>query len=53
LLSLKNGLAVIGTSNKQTKEWLEARLHTIIKRTLDGFLDTPVELEFVVLEKPS
>ena len=53
LLALEGDSAVIGVPNKQAKEWLQNRLYKIIKRSLDGFLDTPVELEFVILEKLS
>jgi hypothetical protein len=44
---------VIGVLNEEAKEWLNQRLYKIIKRALDGFLDSPVDLQFVVLGKRS
>jgi hypothetical protein len=51
LLALETDRAVIGVPNSQAKEWLQNRLYKIIQRSLDAFLDTTVELDFVVLEK--
>jgi phage replication O-like protein O len=51
LLALEADRAVIGVPNSQAKEWLQNRLYKIIQRSLDAFLDTTVELDFVVLEK--
>jgi len=51
LLALEGDSAVIGVPNKQAKDLLQNRLYKIIKRSLDAFVDKPVELDFVVLEK--
>ncbi|MGB3906473.1 MAG: DnaA N-terminal domain-containing protein [Anaerolineae bacterium] len=53
LSALEDDSAVIGVPNEQAKEWLYKRLYKIIKRSVAGFLDSPVELKFVVLERPS
>jgi len=53
LLALETDRAVIGVPNDQAREWLHNRLYKIIKRSLDGFLDSQVELEFVILQRPS
>ena len=53
MLALEGDSAVVGVPNQQAKDWLHNRLYKIIKRSLDGFLDSPVELEFVILERPS
>ena len=37
---------------RDVKEWLEARLYRITKRSLGGVLDAPAELKFVVLGRP-
>jgi len=52
-LALQTDTAVIGVPNKQANEWLQKRLYKIIQRSLDALLDSPVELEFVILEKSS
>jgi phage replication O-like protein O len=53
LLALEADRALIGVPNKHTKDWLESRLYKIIQRSLRAFLDTPVELEFVILGRSS
>ncbi len=52
LLALQRDNAVIGVPNEQAKEWLHSRPYKIIKRSLDAFLDSPVELQLVVLQTP-
>lgn len=51
LLSLKDGVAIIGVPNVIAKEWLVERLQPIIKRALEGAASSPIErLTFQVLE---
>jgi len=51
LLALEGDSAVVGVPNQQAKDWLHNRLYKIIKRSLDQVVDSPVELDFVLLER--
>lgn len=51
LMSASDGVYVIGVHNGYAKDWLENRLYSMIKRTLTGILDWPVEVRFVVLNE--
>ena len=48
----EDGTFIIGVHNTYAKEWLETRLHTIIKRTLIGLTNSTAEVKFVVRPRP-
>lgn len=51
LVACENGLFTIGVQSDHAKAWLENRLHGTIKRTLDGIVGQPVEVQFVVWKR--
>jgi hypothetical protein len=51
LVSCQDGVFVIGAQNEFTRDWLENRLLTTVKRTLVGILGHAVEVRFVVNER--
>ena len=46
-----DGTFVIGAQDAFTRDWLENRLLTTVKRTLVGIVGRPVEVKFVVKQK--
>ncbi len=48
LLRLENNTARIGVQNAYARDWLENRLSGTLTRLLTGYLDCPVQVEFVV-----
>src|SRR5512143_999648 len=48
LVAYENGLFTVGVQNDRAKDWLENRLHDLIKRTIDGIVGKPTEVRFVV-----
>ena len=50
LLSLNDGMAVIGVPNPQTQEMLQRRLNRPIQRTLEDLLGRPLNLQFEVID---
>jgi hypothetical protein len=51
LVSCQDDIFVIGAQNGSTRDWLENRLLTTVKRTLVGIVGHPVEVRFVVNER--
>ena len=47
-LELRDGTLVIAVPNGYTKDWLENRLLSTIKRVLVGIMGEPLGVEFVV-----
>jgi hypothetical protein len=47
LVSCQDDVFVIGAQNEFTRDWLENRLLTTVKRTLVGIVGHPVEVRFV------
>lgn len=50
-ISLGNGTLTIGVSNPYACEWLADRLTSTVNRMVNGILDLPVTVQFVVHEK--
>ncbi|MEW6503868.1 MAG: chromosomal replication initiator protein DnaA [Chloroflexota bacterium] len=48
LIRVENNKARIGVQNAYARDWLESRLAGTFARLLTGYLDSPVEVEFVV-----
>ncbi len=48
LIRVENNKARIGVQNAYARDWLESRLAGTFARLLAGYLDSPVEVEFVV-----
>ncbi len=53
VVSHEDGLFVIGTPGTFAREWLENRLHSLIKKTLTGLTGRTVEVRFVVQASPA
>lgn len=51
LLSHEDGTFVVAVHNGYAKDWLENRLHSMVKRTLTGIVGRSVEVRFVVWNK--
>src|SRR4030043_958625 len=47
-LSFQNNVFVVGAPTVFVTEWLQDRLHSLIKRTLSSIIDTNVEVDFQV-----
>ncbi|HEY64038.1 MAG TPA: chromosomal replication initiator protein DnaA [Caldilineae bacterium] len=48
LVAYEDGTFIIGVPNAYAKDWLEYRLHGVIKRVLEGIAGRSVELRFTV-----
>ncbi len=48
LLAYEDGTFIIGVPNAYAKDWLEHRLHSVVKRVLEDIAGRAVELRFVV-----
>lgn len=48
LIRLENNTARIGVQNAYARDWLENRLTSTLSRLLTGYLENPVQVEFVV-----
>ena len=53
IVSQEDGTFIIGVHNAFTKDWLENRLLTTIKRTLVGIVGRSVEVKFAIWAKES
>jgi len=53
LIRVENNKARIGVQNAYARDWLESRLSGTFSRLLTGYLDSPVEVEFVVWHRES
>lgn len=53
LIRVENNKARIGVQNAYARDWLESRLSSTFSRLLTGYLDSPVEVEFVVWHRES
>ncbi|MBU0494510.1 MAG: chromosomal replication initiator protein DnaA [Chloroflexi bacterium] len=53
VISSEDGLFVVGTPNVFAREWLENRLHTLIKKTLTGLVGRTTQVRFVVQTTPA
>ncbi|WP_448335277.1 chromosomal replication initiator protein DnaA [Bellilinea sp.] len=53
LIRVENNKARIGVQNAYARDWLESRLAGTFSRLLTGYLDSPVEVEFVVWHRES
>lgn len=53
LIRVENNKARIGVQNAYARDWLESRLASTFSRLLTGYLDSPVEVEFVVWHRES
>jgi len=51
VVSFEDGTFIIGVHNAFTKDWLENRLLTTVKRTLVGIVGRSVEVKFTVWAK--
>lgn len=51
-LEFEDGRLVIGVPNNYTQDWLENRLKATVERTLQGIVDQPVRVTFLVTESP-
>jgi len=47
-LSEEQGVITIGLQNAYARDWVDERLSSTITRILNGILDQPVEIEFIV-----
>ncbi len=48
LVAYEDGVYIIGVPNAYAKDWLEQRLHRLVKGVLEGVAERSVELRFVV-----
>lgn len=53
LIRVENNKVRIGVQNAYARDWLESRLSGTFSRLLTGYLDSPVEVEFVVWHRES
>ncbi len=53
VVSYEDGLFVIGTPSLFAREWLENRLHNLVKKTLTGLVGRAVEVRYVVRADPA
>ena len=49
-VSLEEGIFTLGTYNAYGRDWLDSRLKTTIQRMMQGILNQPVIVNFVVLD---
>ncbi len=52
LLTAEENSFIVGVPNFYVRDWLQARLHPMIKRTLEGIVGHAVELRYTVQQKP-
>ena len=50
-VSLTGDQFIVGTYNNYGRDWLESRLTTTIQRLLQGILNQPVTVRFIVLDE--
>jgi len=53
LLSAEDNAFIVGVPNFYVRDWLQERLHPLLKRTLEGIVGRSVELHYTIYKKPS